>query len=817
MKNLTKIIFAVFFTLVNYSVFSQAYIYGKIVNNSNEEGKKITIQLKPEKQTITLNGNETEFNFENIEFGNKELVINYPGFETKLLKFNLTSSDTNITVYFLNSEKNLEEVTVSALRVDQKSPTAFVTLDKKQLQKNNFGQDLPILLETTPSAVSTSDAGTGIGYTGIRVRGSDPSRTNVTINGIPVNDAESHDVYWVNMPDFTSSTESIQIQRGVGSSTNGAAAFGASINIKTDDLKRKSYVTIDNSAGSFSTMRNTVKVGSGLINNRFTLDARLSRILSDGYIDRASSDLKSFYISGAYVNVKSILRANIFSGHERTYQSWYGTPESKVYGTSADQNAYAERNYLSDAERNNLLNSGRSYNYYTYKNQEDNYKQTHYQLYLTHSFTPKTVLTVATHYTNGRGFYEEYKTDDKLSNYGLDNVKIGGDTIKKSDVIRRRWLDNHFYGVVYSLLHETKSGIKFTLGGAGNTYEGNHFGEVIWARYASNSNLGDNYYFNYANKSEINNYLKANYSIANFSFYADAQYRTIRYNYYEQATAQRQTKLFNFFNPKLGFNYELNAKNNFYASWSVGHREPVRKDFIEASINSRPSFEQLFDYEFGYKFKSERWFTSVNGYFMDYNNQLVLTGKINDVGSYTRINVSKSYRAGVELEAGIKVLPTLNILGNLTLSQNKIASFQEYIDAFDVDDNYSQDIIQHSNTDIAFSPNVIGALIFLYEPIKNLEFSLTNKYVGKQYLDNTSSDLRKINPYQFSNIGINYSFSKFSINEIKVGILLNNVFDANYVNNGYTWGYNYAGTRQDENFYYPQAGRNFLVRVCLNI
>lgn len=797
-------------------MFSQAKIQGKVFTKSEDKINGLNVVIHPDEKHPSIDS-EGNYVFENVTLGDKEIVFQAFGFETEVEKFTLSTTDTTINIQLFLKSKLLEDVSVSALRADDKSPTSYVTLDKKQLQKNNFGQDLPILLETTPSAVSTSDAGTGIGYTGIRIRGTDPSRTNVTINGIPVNDAESHDVYWVNMPDFASSTENIQIQRGVGTSTNGAAAFGASINIKTDDIRNKSYVTIDNSAGSFNTLRNTVKAGTGLINNKYTMDVRLSNILSDGYIDRASSNLKSYYLSGAYIGEKSILRANIFSGHEQTYQSWYGTPESKLFGDEAAQNAYADRNYLSNEEKSNLLNSGRTYNYYTYKNQEDNYKQSHYQLYLTHTLSAKTSFNIAAHYTRGYGYYEEFKTNDQLANYGLENVIIGGDTVSSSDLIRRRWLDNHFYGTVYSISHDTKKGIKLTFGGAANVYEGNHFGQVIWAKFASNSNLGDNYYSDYANKSEVNNYLKLSYDINKISFYADAQYRAIQYRYVEAVSSQTQTQTFNFLNPKAGLMYSISNKNKLYASLSVGHREPVRKDFVESTVSSRPSFEQLFDYEVGYKFKTKRVFTSINGYFMDYNNQLVLTGQINDVGSYTRVNVKKSYRAGIEFEAGVQVFDKLNVLGNLTISKNKIASYTEYLDAYDDFYNYSQVTIEHKNTDIAFSPNVIGALLFVYEPIKNLDITLTNKYVGKQFLDNTSNDTRKIDAYTFSNIGVNYSFVKFGMNEIKLGLLVNNIFDSKYVNNGYTWGYAVSGVRQDENFYYPQAGRNFLVRLSLNI
>jgi iron complex outermembrane receptor protein len=797
-------------------LFSQARINGKIFTKSEDKISGAIVLVHPDEKKVEVQA-DGSFVVEGLSPGEKELVISTSYFEQESIRFVCGSKDTTFSIQLFSRTKQLEDVTINATRADEKAPTSFVTLDKKQLQKNNFGQDLPTLLETTPSAVSTSDAGTGIGYTGIRLRGTDPSRTNVTINGIPVNEAESYDVYWVNMPDLASSTENIQIQRGVGASTNGAAAFGASINIKTDDIRQKAYMNLDNSGGSFNTIRNTIKAGTGLINKHYTMDVRLSNILSDGYVDRASSNLKSFYISGAYVGEKTILRGNIFSGHEKTYQSWYGVPEAKLFGDATAQNAYADRNNLSEDERANLLNSGRTYNYYSYKNQVDNYIQSHYQLYLTHNVSSKTVFNIAGHYTRGAGYYEEYIANDLLANYGLENVKIGVDTIKTSDLIRRRWLDNHFYGTVYSVAHDTKKGLKLTFGGAANVYEGDHFEEIIWAKFASNGKLGDKYESDYANKAEVNNYLKASYEIKKLSLFADAQYRSIQYRYVEKASVQSQTANFNFFNPKLGATYAINPKHKVYVSLSVGHREPARKDFVESTVNSRPSFEQLFDYEFGYKFKNKRFFTALNGYFMDYNNQLVLTGQINDVGSFTRMNVSKSYRAGIELEVGMVVYSKLNILGNLTISQNKIASYTEYLDAYDASFNYSQTAIEHTNTDIAFSPKAIAALIFDYEPIKNFEVTWTNKYVGKQYLDNTTSNNRKLDAYSFSNLSLNYSFAKLGMNEIKVGLLVNNIFDTKYVNNGYTWGYANSGVRQDENFYYPQAGRNLLVRISLNM
>ncbi len=807
--------------LFSFQSFGQNGFKGTVVNEQSNpvSGARVSIENT---FLSTTTDKEGKFILKDITLMEVNLIVESPGYETQVLPLKLLEENgavlIDIKIELVPAGRTLDEVLVKATRADNHTPTTFTNINKEQLGKLNFGQDLPILLEQTPSAVTNSDAGAGVGYTGIRIRGVDPTRTNVTVNGIPINDAESHGVYWVNMPDFASSVQDIQIQRGVGTSSNGAAAFGASINIKTDNLSLKPYGVLDNSAGSFGTVKNTIKLGTGQLNNGFSFDGRMSRILSDGYIDRASSNLHSFFLAGAWAGKKTVVKANVFSGHEVTYQSWYGTPESRVTGDVDAMNAYADRNYLSDAERENLLNSGRTYNYYTYDRQVDDYAQDHYQLHFSHSFNANLKLNVSGHYTYGRGYYEEYKAGQNLTDYGLEPVVIGVDTVTTTDLIRRKWLDNHFYGGIYSLSY-AKGGLSLTLGGAANQYVGDHFGEIIWAQFASNSDIRQRYYGDSATKSETSHYLKAGYQWKKFYFYGDAQVRYINYNYLGTSEVNgslvesQETTDFLFFNPKAGILFDLTNNSQFYGSFSIGNREPVRDDFRQPVGGKKPTPEQLQNTEVGYRYQSQKVFAKANGYLMNYKDQLILTGQINDVGGYTRTNVKSSYRAGVELEAGAKILSTLSVSGNLTLSQNKVKEFIEYVDDYD---NGGQREIVHQNKDLAFSPNIIGALALVYEPVKRLELSWTTKYVGQQYLDNTQDDTRKIDPYLVNNLGASYTVSVKGMTEMKVSLLVNNVLNEIYENNGYTFSYIYGGSTTTENFYYPQAGRNFLARVSFS-
>ncbi|HNC31923.1 MAG TPA: TonB-dependent receptor, partial [Cyclobacteriaceae bacterium] len=663
-------------------------------------------------------------------------------------------------------------------------------LSKAELAKNNLGQDMPFLLNQLPGVVVNSDAGAGVGYTGMSIRGSDATRINVTINGIPVNDAESHGMFWVDLPDFASSVENIQVQRGVGTSTNGAAAFGGSVNVQTQNLNEKAYAEIFNSYGSFNTHKHTFKLGSGLLGGHFIFDARLSLIGSDGYIDRASSNLKSYYVSGGYFGKATTLKLIHFSGVEKTYQAWNGVPEDS-------------------------LPTNRTYNEFTYQNQTDNYRQDYYQMLLNQQLGRKLDFNFALHYTRGKGYYEEYKQDADFASYGLDYPVLGSDTLFSTDLVRQKWLDNHFYGFTFSLDYKPLRSLNILLGGAGNRYNGGHYGKIIWAELAPNIAKDYEYYNDQANKTDVNAYLKINWKpVQHLNLFADLQLRHIGYRFlgFNDSLAQAMQDVnYLFFNPKAGLTYDLNAFSYLYASYSVGHREPVRNDFTDNPPSSRPKPESMQDIELGYHRNGKIWNIALNGYGMFYRNQLVVTGKINDVGAYIRQNVDRSYRAGLELQVGVKVVKALVVQANLSWSSNKILNFKEYLDDYD---NGGQVVNTYQQTDIALSPSLISAGSLVYSPIQtskhSLSLTLTEKYVGRQYLDNTSQESRSLDPFFVNDLRINYAWRTKVLKELSISVQINNLFNVKYEPNGYTYSYIYGGLNTF-NFYYPQAGRNFMV------
>ena len=684
----------------------------------------------------------------------------------------------------------LEPVEVKATRAGENSPFTKTNLTKKQIEKMNLGQDLPFILNQTPSVVVNSDAGNGVGYTGIRVRGSDASRINVTLNGVPFNDAESQGTFFVDLPDFTSSVGSIQVQRGVGTSSNGAGAFGASVNISTNEVNLKPYVEFDNSYGSFDTWKNTIKVGSGLVSDHFTTDFRLSRISSDGYIDRASSDLTSYYFSTAYLGKKNSFRFNMFSGKEKTYQAWYGVSEA-------------------DLETNRTINyAGMERPGEPYDNETDNYKQDHYQLFYNQELTSRLKFSAALFYIKGKGYYEQYKADQAYSDYGLPEPIYGTDTITNTDLIRQLWLDNDFYGSIFSLHYKTDNS-QFTLGGGWNRYEGNHYGDVIWAE--KGLALPGRWYDLDAGKNDLTIYFKQQTKISSLvSFFYDLQYRKVKYDLFgfrDNPDLIIKNK-YNFFNPKVGLSFQKNVWSG-YLSYSRGQKEPNREDF-EAGIDQQPKPEKLNDLELGIEKRNDNYDIGLTGYYMHYEDQLVLTGKINDVGAYTRTNIPKSYRAGLELVATAKINSWLNVAGNFSVSKNKVKDFTEYIDDYD---NGGQQINQYSSTDIAFSPNMVGGATINFIPLKNVELSLICKYVGNQYLDNTQNESRKLNAYYTQDARFIYTISKGCLKELNIILQANNVFDKLYEPNGYTFSYYYGGSLTTENYYFPMAGRNFMVGV----
>ena len=700
----------------------------------------------------------------------------------------LTAQKQNYT----DSIRSLPPLEVKSIRVSEQAPFAKTNISKAQIALNNVGQDLPFLLENTPSVVVHADAGIGVGYTGIRIRGTDATRINFTLNGIPYNDPESMGTFFVNIPDFSSSVNSIQIQRGVGTSTNGAGAFGASVNLMTNDYNPKAYLSLQNSAGSFNSFKNNFVFGSGLINNRFTIDGRMSSITSDGFIDRATSNLKSFFLSTTYWGDQSSLRLNIFSGKEKTYQAWYGVPQELLATNRTFNPAGTEK---ADAP---------------YDNQTDNYTQTHYQLFYNKNMMGNWKWNTAFYLTTGKGYYEEYKAGVDFSDYNID---ITNKTNVPADLVRRRWLDNQFYGQIAAISY-VDSLNDLTIGGGWSVYDGLHFGTLP---YLANTLAPTNYryYDNDALKKEMNTYVKWERRLTKqFKSFIDLQYRFVNHqmNGFTKNTDLEIERKFNFFNPKMGLTYQ--AKNVFYyTSVAVANKEPNRDDF-EASVNEQPKREQLIDWETGLEFKKPKYVLNANIYYMDYKDQLVLTGKINDVGAYTRTNVPKSYRAGVELQLKYALSKKYITTYSVTFSQNKIKEFTEYIDDYD---QYTQVAIQHKNTNIALSPSLTTNRTFNWKPNDKLSFFWTTKYISKQFLDNTQNESRILDSYLLNDINAHWTI----LNKAKYTMLLqlyaNNILDVQYAPNGYTYSYIYDRTTTTSNNYYPMAGRNFWVSLKIDL
>ncbi|MBX2964597.1 MAG: TonB-dependent receptor [Cyclobacteriaceae bacterium] len=802
--------------LLPFAALAQSQLQGVVRDaRTNEPLSGATVTLIAENNT-TVTDVRGLFQFTAASGRNHEAEIRFMGYKTKRV---MLSSESSVTVLLEENVTLTDEVIVSATRAGEKTPATYSTLDKQTLRKQNFGQDLPVQLNWSPSVVTTSDAGNGIGYTGISIRGSDATRINVTLNGIPYNDSESQGVFWVNIPDISSSTQSVQVQRGVGTSTNGPGAFGASINIQTNARADEPHAEYVHSFGSFNTWRNTLSFGTGLLGNHWVFDGRVSKISSDGFIDRASSDLSSHYFSGGYYSGKTMVKAIVFGGHEVTYQSWYGVPQSRLNNDTEAMLVTAMNEGWNTEQTQLLLNSNsRTFNIYTYDNQVDDYAQNHYQLHISHRFSDFVTGNAAAHYTYGRGFYEEYRINDRFNNYGLSPVTIGDSVISRSDIIRRRWLDNDFYGVTYSLQLEQDK-LNAVLGGAWNRYDGRHFGEIIWSQVTT---VPKNYrYYNSdAEKIDFTLYLKGNYQFTPaLNGFLDLQYRNISY-----ATAGNDNRQnvfdvdvqYSFFNPKVGLTYELNNGQSFYASYAVANREPVRKDFIDNPHNQTPTHETLRNLELGIRKKSNNYAYNINLYWMDYTNQLVLTGALNDVGASIRTNVDKSYRAGIEVDGMIRLSPKFTWSANATLSQNKIKEFTEVL--YDSGPNWEFDPPitvnrTYTNTDIAFSPNLIAGSVLSYSPVQAAEISLLTKYVGSQYLDNTSNNSRKIDSYLTNDVRLSYVFSPKFMKELRLSFLVNNVLDVAYESNGYTWGYLGGGDEYRENYYYPQAGRHFMAML----
>lgn len=761
------------------------------------------------------------------------LLISHVAYEGQQIDLNADSL-LNLFISLKPIVNVTDEAVVKATRMGKDLPGTYSEISKKEIEKSNLGQDLPFLLNQIPGSVVHSDAGAGVGYTGIRIRGIDPTRINVTINGIPVNDAESQGVWWVNMPDFASSVQNIQVQRGVGTSTNGAAAFGASINLQTNAVKKDPFAEVSYGIGflkndwtydagnsplglkngwNLNTQKRNIVFGTGLLENKWSFEGRISQIKSDGFIDRSSANLQSYYLSGAHYGKKSVFKINVFGGKEITYQAWNGIPDAKVKGDAAGlEKYYAFR--LDDSSR--LANSGnRTYNAYTYDNEVDNYQQQHVHVHYSYQFNTRLLGNISFHTTLGQGYYEQFKRGEDLSDYNLQPVITAGDTIENTDLIRRRWLANTFSGFVYNLNYSTKK-LNVLFGGGYNRYQGKHYGEIIWAQFASNGSIRHRYYENDAAKSDMNIYAKAAYSInTRLSVFADLQYRHLVYSFlgYDNSSNNvTQSVQFPFFNPKAGISYTVNANSHLYLSFSRANREPVRDDFTQSTPETRPRHEVLNDFEFGYTLQNKKHYIQVVAYVMQYKDQLTLTGKINDVGAYTRVNVDQSIRQGIEIDYSINLLSFLQWNATLALSQNKIDAFDEYVDEYDADWNYvGQKLIRHSDVDLAFSPNVVASSMFRFVIGKETSIDWISKYVGRQYLDNTQNKERSLDAFWVNDLRLNLATKKLkTMRELRFSLLAANILNAEYEPNGYSFGFIYDGKRNDFNYLFPQAGVNFM-------
>jgi len=778
-----KIIFFLFLVASQICIGQSFTLSGKVVDNENNPLAGATILV-----TQINQGTSTDFDGEfqvQLPQGNYTLKVSFLGFKTEMKEISI-SKNQEIAIQLSEDLNVLDEVLVAAVRADADIPVTFSNLSKKEIAKRNLGQDIPILLNYMPSVISSSDAGAGVGYTYMNVRGSNYERINVTVNGIPYNDAESHGTFWVNLGDFASSTESLQLQRGVGTSTNGSGAFGASLNILTDAVSEDPSGEISNSLGSFGTRKHTVKFSTGKLNDHIEIAGRLSNIYSDGYVDRASTDIKSYFLQGSYSDENTLIKAITFGGTEETYQSWEGLTAKQ-------------------------LKEDRRQNPYTYDNQVDDYKQDHYQLHWNEKLTDEWSTNLALSYTKGAGFFEQFKEDKDAADFG--NLIVDG-----SDVIVRRWLDNNFYVVNFNTNYKTDK-LNFITGISYSNYFGDHFGEVIWGEdLTPNTNIRDRYYFSDAKKTDFSLFAKATFDISKkLSAYADLQGRFI--DYQTQGITSDIVPIdvdanFSFFNPKFGFTYKINRNNNLYTSFAVANREPNRNDF-ESGV-TKP--ETLNDYELGWRSKSENIKLNTNIYYMDYKNQLVLTGALDGVGAPVRETSGSSYRLGLEIDADIRLNEQFSIKPNAAFSTNKNSDF-----FITKDGNKNPQPL--GNTDLSFSPGVIIGNIFTYQPLENLQFAFLSKFVGKQFMSNFNSAISTndvLESYFTSDINIVYELKPKSIfKSVVFSVLVNNIFNSKYVDRGFYYTYNDdfskpgTITTLDGAGYYPQATINFLAGITL--
>jgi iron complex outermembrane receptor protein len=781
----------------------QSEIRGRVTDKSSAAiaGASVIIENSNLGAYTDSNGN---YSFSGVKNGLYKLRFSFLGYETVVKEVSLTG-DLTLDIFLAPKAFLTDDVIVSSTRAGDRSPLAYSTISREIIKNQNSGMDMPYLLSLTPSLVETSEAGNGIGYTTLRIRGTDGNRINVTIDGIPLNDPESQQVFWVDLPDLASSVENIQVQRGAGTSTNGAGAFGATISIKTLNPQNEPFAEVNSSVGSFNTFKNVVSAGSGLLGGKFAMQMRYSDIKSDGYIYRTGSDHRSAYINGVLRTTRSLLKANIILGEEHTGIGWWGVPKEMLS---------IDRRYNPAGEYTDVDGITRYYS-----NESDNYVQNHFQLIYNLKINDLLSFNTALHYTKGKGYYEEYREDQSYSKYGLPSVIIGDSLIKHSDLIRRKWMSNDFYGAVYSLKYQ-KDRIEAVAGGGINAYYGDHFGRIIWMRNSGNIEKDYRWYINNSTKAEISLYGKINYSITDkVNAFGDFQFRYVDYLMDGRDDDLRdiaQDHRYSFLNPKGGLFYSISQNQDAYLSFSVANREPTRSDFKEASgdATATPKAETLYDTEVGYKLRTERNIFAVNLYGMIYKDQLVPTGELSDVGYSIMTNVSRSYRAGVELSAGIVPAKFMNWNVNLTLSRNRILGFTEHYVEYNTSDwtesNKSNELGQ---VNIAYSPSVTGTsdLSFIFS--KTLSTHIVSKYVGLQYIDNTMDSERALGPYFVNNLRIDYNPDIKNLKGFELQLLINNILNHSYESNGYGGNWYEDGVEKSWSYYFPQAGINYMFRI----
>jgi len=783
-------------------------ITGKVTDENLEPlvGATVIIENSLQGTSTDLDGS---FSFTRLKSGTYKIIITYMGYEKQEIEVILVDNKT-INIILKTSSIMGEEIIVSSTRASSRMPIAQSTLKKEDLKNQNSGFDIPYLLEMIPSVVATSEGGTGVGNTAFRIRGTDMSRINVTVNNIPLNDPESQAVFWVNMPDFTNSVDNVQVQRGVGTSTNGAAAFGATVNFQTTTLTPIPFASAEFLYGSFDTWRTTAKVGTGLINKHFSFEGRFSKLNSDGYIDRGTSDHQSMFITGAWHTEKSILRLNIIHGEEHTGITWEGTP-GYMLSTNRRYNPAGE---YEDIEGNTKY----------YNDEKDNYAQTHYHLMFSNQVSKNISLNAASFWTIGKGYYEEYKEDRKFADYGITSVVVGTTTFERTDLIRQKWLDNDFYGTLASVNYREKN-LDATIGGNWNRYDGNHFGKILWTEVNAGIPKNLEWYRNNGIKTDYSVFAKANWQTTNkLSLFGDIQYRSIKYELAgpdDDLADLDQTHSWNFYNPKFGMNYKISSSQDIFFSYGVANREPSRadiKDAMKYGTSNTPKSERLLDYELGYNIKLPSFALSINLYYMNYKDQLVLIGKLSDVGYPLMTNVDISYRRGIEITTAFKPTKWLKWEVNTTLSKNQIKDFAEYLDQYDNSNDWNplpQQVNNLGDTPISFSPSLVGSSNLTLNILKNLNLSLISKFVGKQYFDNTGNKGRMLDSYFVSNIKIDYQLKIKGLKSTRIEFYVNNIFDLMYEANAWVYRARFAndGSEYREDGYFPQAGRNFMLKI----